>query len=673
MPTMGATTSPSSSDNARTTRWRAINLRKAVENLRSGEQTSSASSVHLSGDTSIAHHSLVARLNLWTRLVLMLTGGFVALFGVFSLVSLRVLSDSTQRILRERQVIAQIAAQRYDELLQQAYDELEKATTFATFDPAQPDLTNEAHMLAHASGPPSTFSLGVIFLDARGRAVLAEPDESRSHDVDYASYPFIAQVMQTGQRDISDPFRDPRSGKPAIAVTIPIFDRTGALLSILSGWIDLTSPTMVSAIAHAPQLGETGHAELVDEHGTVIASTESKAEVLRPGEHLHFFLRLLADRRPGVASVPMEFGPQAGTRHVMAFAPLSMAPWGVAVGGTEEETFAPVRELRRDIFLFGVASFVIIFLVTVWGARRLVRPVKALTAAAAGIADGDLSHPIRVREGGEIGALAESFEAMRARLQSSHAEIRAWGNELEVRVEERTRELASLNAELQHQERERRQLLERVINAHEEERTRVARELHDETGQALTALLMSLESVEAHLPKASASVRASLQRAIGLTQNALRELRRLILDLRPSALDDLGLVPAIRRFAKEHLEPLGIEVSIDGHAWPRARLSPPVETVFFRTLQEAINNIARHARARHVRLTLAATPEYLIGRVEDDGQGFDPQGPRAGWGLLGMRERANLVGGHVYVQSAPGEGTRIEIRIPHERQEAQHE
>ena len=619
------------------------------------------------------HHSVLARLNLWTRLVLMLTGGFVALFGVFSLVSLRAIDDSTQRILVERQVIARIAAQRYDELLTQAYEGLDNARNLAPFDPAQPDLSNEAHVLAHAAGPPSPFSLGVLFLDARGRAVLPAPDDGRGRGADYSIYPFIAQVMQTGQRTISDPFRDPRSGQPAIAVTIPIINPTGGLRSILSGWIDLTGPTMLSAIEHAPQLGTTGHAELVDEHGTVVASTEGPSAVLMPSDHLHSYLRMLADRRPGVENMQVESGPEAGTRHVMAFAPLTVTQWGVAVGGSEEETFAPVRALRGDIFLFGVASFALIFLATLWGARFLVRPVKVLTTAAAKIAEGDFTHSIRLREGGEIGALAESFETMRARLQSSLAEIRAWGSELEARVEERTRELASLNAELRRQESDRRQLLERVINAQEEERKRVARELHDETGQALTALLMSLESVEANLPETSAPLRASLHRSILLTQNALRELRGIIVDLRPSALDDLGLIPAIRRYAEEHLEPRGIEVALDTRAWPRERVSPSVETVLFRTLQEAINNVARHAQAQHVRLTLAATPEELIGQVEDDGQGFDPQEPRAGWGLLGMRERVNLVGGRVDVQSAPGKGTRVEIRIPRERQEAHHE
>ena len=596
--------------------------------------------------------------------MLVLLAGFVTLFGVFSLVSLRVLDDSTQRILTEREVIAEIAAQRYDELFSQAYYELDKATTFAAFNPSAPELSNENHMLAHAYGRLGSFSLGVAFLDARGRVVLVEPDDGKLIGADYAGFPFVAQVIRTQQRSISDPFLDPRSGRPAVAVTIPIFDDKQRLLSILSGWIDLTSPSMRRAVEQARKLGETGHAELVDEHGMIIASTEGHADVMLPGDHRQFYLRMLAANEQGVEIVPEEYGLRAGEMHVMAFAPLSMAHWGIAVGGTEAETFAPVRALQGAIFLFGTLSFVIIFLATLWGARLLVRPVKTLTNAAKRIADGDLSSSIKLGSGGEIGVLADSFESMRAHLQQSHIELTGWSAELEKRVQERTRELEALYAELKREEGERRQLLERVINAQEEERMRVARELHDETGQALTALLMSLDSVEASDSELSAPLRERMARTKRLTQDALRNVRSIIFDLRPTALDDLGLVPAIRRFTEQHLEPLGITLSLETRAWPKTRLPPSVETVLFRVMQEAINNIARHANARHVRIIFAADEAGISARVEDDGEGFDPATPRGGLGLVGMRERANLIGGRVEVHSARGGGTQVEICIP---------
>src|SRR5206468_3563203 len=132
----------------------------------------------------------------------------------------------------------------------------------------------------------------------------------------------------------------------------------------------------------------------------------------------------------------------------------------------------------------------------------------------------------------------------------------------------------------------------------------------------------------------------------------------------PTALDDLGLVPAIRRYAAQHLEPLGIDLILDAQPWPRARLEPALETVLFRIMQEAINNVARHAQAQHVRVSLKADAAGVNVCVDDDGRGFDPATPREGLGLVGMRERVNLVGGRVEVHSTPGRGTQVEICIP---------
>lgn len=610
----------------------------------------------------------VARLNLWTRLVLVLTIGFALLFGVFSLVSLRVLDDSTQRILTEREVIAEMAAQRYDELLMQAFDELENAPSFAALDPEAANPTQEKLILSHLYGPQSIFSLAAVLLNPQGRVVLIKPDDGHTVGADYSIFPSIALAMQTGKRSISDPFRDPRSGKAAVALTIPILNRDGHILSLLSGWIDLSSPMMLTAVEQARSLGRTGHAELVDGHGIVVASTESESTALMPGDHRTYYLKMLEANRVGVDSVIEEIGPHAGDMHVMAFAPLTVAHWGIAVGGTEAETLAPVRELQTAIFIFGTLSFGLIFLATLIGARLLVHPVKVLTNAAQEIAAGNLEGPIQLSEGGEIGALAEAFETMRSRLRQSLAEIRAWSNELEARVKDRTQELETVNEQLRREQLERQQLLEHVITAQEEERKRVARELHDETGQALTGLLMSLEAVEQNLtPDTPAPLRAQLNRTRTLTEESLRDLRKIIRDLRPTALDDLGLIPAIRWYAENHLEPLGISVHVTAAHW-NGRLDPPVETVLFRMAQEAVNNIARHATARNVVITLEGDEEGCHVRVEDDGQGFDPGATRpsdeSGWGLVGMRERANLIHGQVRVESAPGAGTRVLIEVP---------
>lgn len=611
---------------------------------------------------------LTSRLNLWTRLALGLTAGFAILFGIFSLVSLRVLDDSTQRILSERKIIAQITARRYDELLTQAFSELNNATTFAPFDPRAVDLSSEKQMLAHMYGPQTGFWLAVVFLDAQGRVVVIQPDDGKTVGADYSIFPFVAGMVKSKQRNISNPFGEPRTGKPVVALTLPILDRDGHLMSMLSGWIDLSSPLILNAVEQARSLGNTGHAELVDSRGIVIASTESESAALSSGGHLHYYLRMLSENRVGVDNVLEETGRHRGEMHVMAFAPLTVAHWGIAVGGTEAETLEPVRELETAIFLFGILSFAIIFLATLVGARLLVHPVKVLTSAAQQISAGNLENSIQLSEGGEIGALADAFETMRVQLRHSLAEIRAWSSELEARVKERTQELESLNAQLRHEQGERQQLLRHVITAQEDERKRVARELHDETGQGLAALLMSVEALENNLTADTpSSLRAQLSRTKALTENSLHDLRKLIRDLRPTALDDLGLIPAIRWYAENHLEPRGIKVTVAATRW-NGRLPSAIETVLFRMMQEAVNNIARHATAHNVKITLEADKVACHVSVEDDGQGFTPDMARpseeGGWGLVGMRERATLIKGNIQIVSAPGAGTRVLIDVP---------
>lgn len=230
-------------------------------------------------------------------------------------------------------------------------------------------------------------------------------------------------------------------------------------------------------------------------------------------------------------------------------------------------------------------------------------------------------------------------------------------------------ENARLYHEVQRREELHRQLLVKVIGAQEEERKRIARELHDESAQALTALLMSLESLEEALPRRSSAVRRRLERTHSLTVAALAETRRLIHDLRPMALDELGLVPAIRSYAENRLTDPEVKVRLETVGL-RERLAPELETILFRIFQEAINNCAKHAKARNVVIHLEQQGDRVVGWVEDDGVGFDVDvvlEARTGdlaLGLLGMQERANLVGGHLEISSQPGQGTCIRVELP---------
>lgn len=211
-------------------------------------------------------------------------------------------------------------------------------------------------------------------------------------------------------------------------------------------------------------------------------------------------------------------------------------------------------------------------------------------------------------------------------------------------------------------QRVQRDALRRVVEAQELERKRLARELHDETGQALTSILLGLRTLEE--APALDELRPSVDSLRELTIQTLRDVRRLAVELRPSALDDFGLVPALERLAEGFGEQTGLTVQVEARL--DERLPADVETALYRIVQEALTNVLKHAQARNVSILLNRKGSTVAAVVEDDGRGFSPKEiGDEGLGLLGMRERLALLDGTLKIESSPGAGTTIvaEARI----------
>lgn len=219
--------------------------------------------------------------------------------------------------------------------------------------------------------------------------------------------------------------------------------------------------------------------------------------------------------------------------------------------------------------------------------------------------------------------------------------------------------------ELVNREALRRDLLRHIVVAQEEERARIARELHDETAQALTAFSLNLAALRVRVPEEAHTSR-HLNRLKDLSDQIARDINRLVHDLRPAQLDDLGLAPALEYLADRFHEHMGLEVDFAIGGQPR-RLPPLVETVIFRVAQEALTNVVRHAGVEKAALALDFASHTVHLRVRDEGVGFEvPEGGGAaqGWGLVGMQERVESVGGQFVLQSAPVSGTTIEVVVP---------
>jgi two-component system sensor histidine kinase UhpB len=237
-------------------------------------------------------------------------------------------------------------------------------------------------------------------------------------------------------------------------------------------------------------------------------------------------------------------------------------------------------------------------------------------------------------------------------------------------VEEIDKLSRSFNVLLERIEEERRRSGTLAMRAQEEERRRLARDLHDEVNQALTAILLRLEALAIDSPETNIAEVNELKR---LVNQAMEELLNLARQLRPSALDDHGLMPAVETQLKRFSARTGVEVSLNAEGSPND-LPEDVQTAVYRILQEALANIGRHAGATSVSVDIDADEERLELHVRDDGAGFDPaslsrrtngDGPGAGLGLSGMAERARLAGGELDVRSAPGSGTTVTLRIAH--------
>ncbi len=269
-------------------------------------------------------------------------------------------------------------------------------------------------------------------------------------------------------------------------------------------------------------------------------------------------------------------------------------------------------------------------------ATILTRPLSRLADAARAVGRGELSQRVEVSSRDEVGEVALAFNAMTERLRAK--------------------------------EQERSQLLAKVIAAQEEERKRIARELHDEAGQALTSVLLGLKHLEAAC--SDAAVQGSVAELRSITGETLDLMRDMALELRPSTLDDLGLVAALGRYVADYGRKNGLEADFHSGGLDGVRLKAEVETALYRIAQEALTNVTKHAQAGSVSVLLDRRNGQVILVVEDDGKGFDLATVRASaalrrkLGLVGMEERAALVGGSLTIESRPAAGTAVFVEVP---------
>lgn len=314
----------------------------------------------------------------------------------------------------------------------------------------------------------------------------------------------------------------------------------------------------------------------------------------------------------------------------------------IVVLGAVVGTWLTVLATRADedavplVLAFVVLGVVLSVVVNWLVLRAAFRPLTSLERVAEAVRHGDLSARAEPTPFGDpqVAHLAATFNGTLDELERDRAELRSVASQ--------------------------------VINAQEEERKRISRELHDDTAQVLFAQLLRLTALRT---SPNPDVRGTAAALEGMTAEALEGVRRMAMELRPPALDDLGLQATLADLAQRFSEQLGIPIDY-GARGPRGRLPPEVELVLYRVAQEALTNVAKHAAAARVWIDLDRGPHDVTLSVQDDGRGFDPaaetrrDGRGLGLGLFGMAERVALVGGSFTIWSQPGHGTEIFAFIP---------
>ncbi len=312
---------------------------------------------------------------------------------------------------------------------------------------------------------------------------------------------------------------------------------------------------------------------------------------------------------------------------------------------------APITASFRTGLMWSGGTILVTVLSIAFAMNKLViRNLEGIAKNLKRFADGERGVRLRLQRSDEIGLLSKAFDDMAQSIEQQEEVNRALSKNLQ-----------------QHSER-RRQLLEKLIVVQEDERKRVARDLHDDLGQGLASIALGLTNFERLLANEPEKAKAQIRKVRNQIDDLTDHMHDMIVDLRPSVLDHLGLEPALRAFGEPMLQEAGAKLLITNDL--EHRLPMEIETAIFRTFQEVLTNIVRHARANRVNVRLTMRDGAFEGEVTDDGCGFDVDkiyasgSANKGFGLLGMDERIALCGGTLTISSKPEFGTKIEIKIP---------
>ena len=598
------------------------------------------------------------------KILLLVIVSILVMLVSIGLVSYLTVRESITHSLEGHLTLARLLSKSLDYTLERNIIRLHDISFSGNVDLDDDDWAPEKRAL-HTAYEYSIFSDGVFIMDLDGNILLRFPYKDEGA-INLLGNTYVQEALMEQKTVVSDVYTLSPTRRQVIFVLTPLKDAAGYVVGLVGGEINPSNYFFTWVIKAFPT-GKDMKVELIDSHGIIISSNDPE-RTLTYTDHDRFLGNLIKQKNEQVSRCHRCHGGGVEGRKadMMAFAPLSYAPWGITVRQPESIVFRPTSHLKYAFLIVSLMVIAAAVVLSIGLSRSIISPLRALGRASERIASGDISAPVPVYGGDEIGELAESFERMRVRLEDSLEYIRLHTVELEDSVRERT-------AELRHQKQKLALLLDEGIRAQEEERKRIARELHDETSQTLAALGMSLEIYSEALKHDKLTPDMILELK-GKVSSLMDGINRLIHDLRPPVLDDLGLESAIRWLLQRHLGENAIPYNMETSGLEDLDLDTRTELSVFRIVQESVINIVKHSKAESVEISFSYVEGHLGFEITDDGVGFDleevmeahERGSEHGFGLMGMNERITNLGGEVMIRSREGEGTKITILIVEE-------
>jgi len=557
-------------------------------------------------------------------LTLVLIG--VAFTGVYSH------ERAMRELVEERdRALAEVSAAQIRDLLHTRIAALQTLAAEQAFH--HMDSTEQPMLLAEAGNLEGLLADSVALVDETGQVVAAgaaPPLWTRDERlID------LARTVMARQDAVLTQAFDASWAQNVLLVGVPVDDETGTTYGILAGPISLGSLGLEALLSQV-QVGEHGVVYLLDATGQILA--HSRSELARPtlAGHTGVPIALQDDG----AGTTLCHSPD-GERMTLAYAPVNLLDpdWRVVVEQPWHEVIGPVLRYSQFMPLVAALAAIISVLALYYGVRAIVRPLQALGQRAERVAWGDFG-ATETSVGGvrEIEDLQRTLDQMAKRIQSYQSGMHDY--------------------------------IGAITRGQEDERKRLARELHDDTAQALIALNQQVEMAQKLWSKEPDRAAERLAQVRTMLAETLESVRRFSRDLRPIYLEDLGFIPALEMLVREadQKENLSVQLTVSGSS---RRLPPDLELAAYRIVQESLNNVIQHADANEAWVEVRFQVEHFTLSVRDNGQGFEaPDLPdvlarRGHFGLMGIQERALLYGGQLTIHSTPGGGTEVTVRLPY--------